>query len=124
VVYTKSESGWNDDTVDKITVDKLSATANVTNETDLDVVIRAYPIDKRGRRIEGVTITSSRVPANAVDAPITVTMEGTITHLDGIQVYATLVPGEDGAEEAIAPDQKITLKNVRATVSGNVTKEL
>jgi hypothetical protein len=51
-------------------------------------------------------------------------MEGTITHLDGIQVYATLVPGEDGAEEAISPDQKITLKNVRATVSGNVTKEL
>jgi hypothetical protein len=124
VVYTKSDNGWNDDTVDKITIDKLSATANVTNETDLDVVIRAYPIDKRGRRIEGVTITSSRVPANAVDAPITVTMEGTITHLDGIQVYATLVPGEDDAEEAIAPDQKITLKNVRATVSGNVTKEL
>jgi hypothetical protein len=51
-------------------------------------------------------------------------MEGTITHLDGVTFVATLTPDEEGNEEAIAPNQKITLKNVRVTVSGNITKEL
>jgi hypothetical protein len=102
----------------------MTATANVTNECALDVIVKAHPLDIHGNRISGVTITSSKVPAGAVNAPVTVTMEGTITHLDGVTFVATLTPDEEGNEEAIAPNQKITLKNVRVTVSGNITKEL
>jgi hypothetical protein len=124
VAYTKSDNGWNDEYVDKITVTSMTATANVTNECALDAVVKAYPLDIHGNRISGVTISSSKVPAGAVDAPVTVKMEGTITHLDGVTFVATLTPDEEGNEEAITPNQKITLKNVRVTVSGNITKEL
>jgi hypothetical protein len=48
-------------------------------------------------------------------------MTGTVTHLDGIEYVAVL---NSGSEEALTPKQTITLKNIKAKVSGNYTKEL
>lgn len=121
IVYSGKEDGWNDEDVDAITITSITVSADVSNSTPLAAEVKAYPLDKSGNRISGVTITSSTVEAGAVDSPVTVTMTGTVTHLDGIEYVAVL---KSGSEEALTPNQTITLKNIKAKVSGNYTKEL
>ncbi len=121
IVYSGTEGGWNDEDVDAITITSVTITADVTNSTPLATEIKAYPLDKEGNRIGGVTITGTTVAAGAVDAPVTITMTGTITHLDGINYVAVL---KAGSEEALNPQQTLSLKNIKAKISGSYTKEL
>lgn len=121
IIYSGVKDGWNDEDVDAITITSLTVTANVTNNIPLEAEVKAYPLDKDGNRISGVTIEGATVKAGAVDSPITITMTGTITHLDGINYVATVHPGDD---QSLTPQQTIVLTNIRAKVSGSYTKEL
>lgn len=122
IVYTDTEDGWNDEDVDALTITKLTVTALATNACPLGAVLTAWPIDKDGKRITGVELKSTTLAANTTDQELAIEMTGTITHLDGITFEARVNAGSSG--ESLRPSQTITLKNIRARVSGYNEKEL
>ena len=122
ILYTDKLDGWNDDTVDALTVTTLKLTTTATNTTPLDVELYAWPIDTDGRRLPDVEVRSSRLEAGGTDVPVTIEMTGAARHLDGVEIEAHVSGSADGA--VIAPAQKIILKNIRARVSGYYEKEL
>ncbi len=122
IVYTDTEDGWNDEDVDAITITRLSASLKVTNSCPLDAELVAYPIDVNGNRIPGVEVKSQTIPANSTDAPVTIEMSGVITHLDGVTFEARVMT--EGFDAPLSPSQSITLKEIRARVSGYYEKEL
>lgn len=121
IVYTDTEDGWNDEDVDALTITGLSMTVNVTNSLQFDGELTAYPIDVKGERIPGVTITSSKISANSTDEPVTITMTGTVKHLDGVTFVARL---NSTGRDPLTPSESIVLKNIRVKVSGYYEKEL
>lgn len=123
IVYSDTKDGWNDEDVDAITVTELVVTAKASNTAPLGASISAYPIDMNGNPIKGVTlVTESALPANSIDADIRIVLHGEIKHLDGVTFEARVK--SDGTATALSPSQSITLKNIRATVSGYYEKEL
>ena len=123
IVYSDTNDGWNDEDVDAITISELTVTATASNTAPLGASITAYPIDVNGNRISGVTIvTESDLPANATDAPIRIVMKGEIRHLDGVTFEARVVSDQSGT--VLTPSQSITMRDIRATVSGYYEKEL
>lgn len=122
IIYTTTEDGWNDEDVDALTINKLSLTATVTNECPLGVEMYAWPIDVRGDRIPGVEVRSSHVGANSSNVALEIEMTGVITHLDGV-IFEARVEGSDN-NTALTPLTVITLKDIRARVSGYYEKEL
>lgn len=121
IVYTDTEDGWNDEDVDALTITSLSVSLNVTNMLQFDGELTAYPIDVEGKRIPGVTISSSKISAHSTDEPVTITMTGTVQHLDGVIFVARL---NSAGREPLAPSESIVLKNIRVKVSGFYDKEL
>jgi len=122
IIYTEREDGWNDDTVDALTISALSLTATVSNGTPLGVDLYAWPLDVDGKRIAGVEVRSTHLAAGSADTPVTIEMTGTVTHLDGIEFEARVNGSDDTS--ALTPSQRIILKNIRARVSGYYEKEL
>lgn len=121
IVYTDTNDGWNDEDVDAITIQTLELSATVTSTIPLSAKLNAFPLDKDGHRIGTVEVAGAEIPAGASDYPITIHITGTVEHLDGITFEALV--RSDGTGEALAPNQTITLRNIRAKVSGNYTKE-
>lgn len=122
IIYTDTKDGWNDEDVDAITIQKLEITTEITSTLPLEAVITGYPIDKFGNQISGVSIEGAVIPSGATDYPVTIRITGEVKHLDGITFTATVKPGAN--DEALSPSQTLTLKKVRAKVTGNYTKEL
>lgn len=121
IVYTKTENGWNDEDVDAITISTLEISMSVDSDLPLKANITGYPIDKSGNQISEVTIVGAEIPANAKDEEVVIRVNGTVQHLDGITFTATVEPDE--SEKALSPSQTLTLKNIRAKVSGSYTKK-
>lgn len=122
IIYTDTKDGWNDEDVDAITIQQLEITTEVTSTLPLEAIITGYPIDKFGKQISGVTIEGAKINPGAKDEPVTIRITGEVKHLDGITFTATVTPGPN--DEALSPSQTLTLKKVRAKVTGNYTKEL
>ncbi|MCM1336992.1 MAG: hypothetical protein NC187_00600 [Candidatus Amulumruptor caecigallinarius] len=120
--YADTVDGWNDDTVDKITIQHMVVTATATNTTPFDVTISGNPIGVGGQPINNVDILGADLPKGAVNQPITLYITGTVTHLDGITFTASLRNPADS--EVLTPTEGINLKNVKVTVTGNYTDEL
>ena len=121
-----TESGWNDaDTesgdddaiVDALTISTLEVTATVTNDLPVSIHMSGYPIDIDGNRIGNVEITGADITGGAKDQPLTIRMTGTVTHLDGITFTARAT--SENAATPLSPEQKITLRDIRAKVSGH-----
>lgn len=119
IVYGDTKDGWNDEDIDKLTINTLQVDADVTSTIPMSAHLVAYPLDTQGHRIPGVTAECT-IPANANGEHITLQLQGTIQHLDGITFEATLTPG---SENPLAPDQTIKLANLRAKVSGSYTTD-
>lgn len=119
IIYGDKKDGWNDEDIDKLTISTLQVDADVTSTIPLTANLVAYPLDTRGDRIPGVK-AECNVPANAKGDHITLQLKGEIRHLDGIEFVATLTPG---SESPLAPAQTISLKNLRAKVSGSYTTD-
>lgn len=131
IVYTDTESGWNDaetdpddngSVVDHLTINTLEVSATVTNDLPVSVHISGYPIDVNGNRINNVEITGADIAGGTANQPLVLRMTGTVTHLDGITFTARATASDGSA--ALAPSQKITLTDIRAKVSGYFNKEL
>lgn len=122
VVYTETKDGWNDEDIDAITIETMKVSATVTSQLPIDVDFEAYPVDINGKEID-VPVKGARVPANAKDYKLEITITGKITHLDGIRFTATGFIPED-MNSSLVPEQSIDCKDIRATVSGYYQKEL
>ncbi|MDE5877245.1 MAG: hypothetical protein K2H47_07105 [Muribaculaceae bacterium] len=121
IVYTKTNDGWNDEDIDAITISTLEISMTVDSTLPLKADISGYPIDKKGNQISEVTIVGAEIPANAKDKEVVIRINGTVQHLDGIKFTATVEPESD---EALSPSQTLTMKNIRAKVSGSYIKKL
>lgn len=117
IIYSETKDGWSGDDLDKLLIEVLSVEADVTSTIPMSATLTAYPLD-----INGNLITESKaevnIPANASGDHIVITMQGPIHDLDGITFTAVLAPG---SEEALSPVQTITLRNLKAKVSGYYT---
>ena len=124
VVYSDRETGWNDDDVDAIVINKLAVRFTATNNCPLAVDLMAYPLDAEGKRLQGLELgTTATLQAGAQDQPMEIVLTGgEVRHLDGIEYVARVHAGTAGS--ALQPSQTIVLKNIRATVGGYYEKEL
>lgn len=127
IVYDDTSDGWSDETLDKITIQKLKVNATVNNTLPFDIVLSGYPVDVNGDQCKDaatgklVTLGSVNVKAGATEA-IVLESTGTITHLDGVRYFATAVVTKDGV--TLSPDDIIRLTGIKATVSGFYLDEL
>lgn len=124
ISYADSIDGWNDEDVDGITIEKLSLDMNVTTDVSLDMNLTVYPIViKNGKSVINYDISGkTHIPASASSCPVSASLDGTITHLDGIYIVATLSSKQDG--KTLAPDMHINISDMKATVTGYYEKEL
>lgn len=122
VVYEDTQDGWSDDFLEALTISSLTITAAVDNDAPVSAQLEAYPIDTTGNHISNVSVTSNVVEANAKDQNLEIVMTGVIKDLDGINIRAIMRSGND--QTPLSPDQTLTFKNVRITVTGDYTKEL
>ena len=127
IVYDDTSDGWSDETLDKITIQKLKVNATVNNTLPFDIVLSGYPVDVNGDQCKDaatgkpVILGNVNVKAGATEA-IVLESTGTITHLDGVRYFATAVVTKDGV--TLSPDDIIRLTGIKATVSGFYLDEL
>lgn len=122
VTYTDTNDGWNDEDVDAITIENLEIATTVSSNVPFSLKLTGYPIDVNGNRINNVSIEGADIPANADNQAVTISISGAITHLDGI--VFTAVGNVPANAQALAPQQSIICRDIRATVSGYYEKEL
>lgn len=120
IVYSKRQDGWSDDELDKLSITSLTIEALATSTIPLSAELRVIPLDNEGNRIPDITVTPATLAAQAVDAPLSITVEGDIRHLDGILIEAVARPG---SEQTLTPSQTITLKNLKAKATGSYTTD-
>lgn len=123
IVYNDTIDGWNDEDVDEITIDKLVLNFDATIELPFALDLTVYPIDKNGKKMEGVAGNAS-IPANAKDVPTEVTITGTVKHLDGVIISATVVTEEGQNNPPLSPQMTLQMKNSKVTVAGSYEREL
>lgn len=122
IIYTKTEDGWGDKDLAKLTINTLEISADVTSTIPLSATLTVVPLYKNNfddesevaKPIQGVK-GEATLPANCTNHAMTVSVKGDIKNLDGVKITAIAEPGSN---EALGPNQTIVLKNVRATVSG------
>lgn len=122
IVYAETKDGWSDETLDKMTIQKLEVTTTATNSTPFDIEVSGYPIDKEGHRINGVEVVGARLAKGATAEKVTIRTTGEVKGLDGFTFTATLLAPQ--STPTLTPDSNISLKEIRATVSGNYIDEL
>lgn len=122
MLYNKINDGWNDEDIDCMNISRLTINADVTNNLPLEVQLFVYPLDKNGHRISGVTVEPIYVQPHSNGEPVQLVMTGDIRHLDGVEYVGRCTP--DGEDTPLRPDQRIVLKNIKITATGNYVKEL
>lgn len=120
----KTVDGWWTEDLSDLNIEYLTISADATNGLPTGVILNLYAIDRDGNRIssEGTLVLNE----NAVNEPIVITVTGmqegeTFNNLDGIRLYV-IAGTNDG--QPLAPDQVITLENLKAKVTGNYTRKL
>lgn len=121
IVYTDRETGWNDEDVDAITITHLTVSLEADNNLPLDALLSGAPLDIDGNPISGVTIHPVTLTANTQEQKVEIVVEGEVTHLDGFEFTATI---DSSSGTVIAPDQTLSLKNIRGRITGFYTKKL
>lgn len=118
LVYSDTSDGWFDGDMANLTVSKLEVTAVVSSNLPIEVSLAGVPIDKDGKEVKNVKIEGPTIPAGAQNQQIVIRITGEILSLDGIKYTATVKGNAATESNAIGPDMNLSLKNIRATVSG------
>lgn len=119
IIYSEIRDGWNDDDIDGITVTDLQLTAHAVNRCPVSIQLTIYPLDKNGNLIDAA-VRSTIVDADS-ESDLVITMQGEVSHLDGIRLVAELTAGGEAVE--LTPNQTLTLDNIKVRVSGYYEKE-
>lgn len=119
ILYEKTYSGWNDDSLNDLSITELSMTADYINAAPVSMTLHIYPLDKDGKPYgignEALISSSSIAAGLSGEFTINLTSDTKITGLDGMRLYLEL-DNPDG--ETLSPDQTLSLENIRITVSG------
>lgn len=117
IVYEKTVDGWDDESVDNMTITKLKVTATLDSDIPLNAIVSIYPIDKQGKIIPGIEFNNAELKSNQTDQEFLFEQKsGEITKLGGFILRATIVA--DDAVKTLSPVQSITVRNLKGTVSG------
>ena len=134
IKYSEIFDEWSEDEMNDITISQLKVDANITSNIPFELVLKAYPIDKNGQKItDGGNVIEGKaymngsdvIPANA-NGNLVIEMIGKINQLDGIILDAEL-HGKDAVgstSNALKPDHRIKLDNLKMKVSGQYISEL
>ena len=119
----KAIDGWWSEDLSDLNIDYLTIIADATNELSTGVIINIFAIDREGNQIS--TTGSLKLDENAMNAPIEIKLAGIdgkpFNNLDGVKLY--VIAGENDGEP-LAPNQVITLSNLKAKVTGKYIREL
>ena len=121
IVYTDTIDGWHNETMEKLTIRDIVVNTNVKSDVPLNLALTFLPIDVNGNVFKNVKTTKMMVEANEKLQPIEFGIAGEIKGIDGLIIRAVLT-GSNG--ETITPDQKLTLNDLKITVSGQYVDEL
>lgn len=122
VIYTNSDDGWNDDTLDKLTIEKLELTATVVNDLPFDITLTGYPLGTDSKQcVDPATnqpVFLGQIVVKAGETTqINLATTGTIVGLDGI-CYSAFAAVEGEGAQLLKPTTSIRLSDIRAKVSG------
>lgn len=123
-----TEDDWSSEDLDRLYVTEVVLNASVTSEVPLGVKLGAQIINTAGQKV-GKVVEEAYVPASCTDEQIEIKIVAEsgdeINNIDGISYNAICIVTNDDKEagKALAPNQSITLKNVRATVTGRYLYE-
>lgn len=116
IKYEDTIDEWNDEDVDKMAISKIKLDFTATTEVPIAMKLTVVPIDKEGKVIKGVKSNTVEVPAKAPNTDVHFEMTGDIKHLDGVKITANLT--NIGNDTALAPQMKLNVKNLKATLTG------
>lgn len=122
IVYSDKADGWGSDDLDKLTVTELHVRASITCDIPLALDAKAYPIDKDGNDINGVSIVGAKLNAGSDPQSVDIHITGAFRGLDGIRYEVIATAGDQNQQ--LTPDMHIRVSNLRPTVSGYFEKEL
>lgn len=122
ISYTDTIDGWNDADVDAMTFSRIKMNMLVSTEVPFPVTLQIVPITVGGKAISGASSNIVEIPALAKDRPIELIINATVNHLDGLLLKAKAQNPDDTV--VLGPEMKLYIKNSKATLTGNYTKEL
>ena len=121
-IVKKVDGWWSEDLAD-LNIEKLRITANATNGTSMGVSLYVKAIDRDGNAISSEGTIALREGAD--NAEIELTLKGLngapFNNLDGVEIY---VMADESDGQPLAPEQKITLENLKARVWGYYERKL
>lgn len=119
----KVVDGWWSEDLSDLYIDHLTIMADATNGLSTGVILNVFAINQEGDQIS--TTGSIKLDENAANSKIELTLKGLndepFNNLDGVKIY--VIAGENEGEP-LAPDQVITLENLKAKVTGNYIRKL
>lgn len=122
ISYTDTIDGWNDKDVDALTFSRIKMNMLISTEVPFPVTLQIVPITLGGKTIPGASSNIVTIPPLAKDYPTELIINGTVQHLDGLFLKAKVQNPDDQA--VLGPQMKLYIKNSKATLTGNYTKEL
>lgn len=130
VYYTDREDDWQEEDLQKAKVTKLTLTATALSDLPCSVALTATLLDKDGNRLakKETDANWAFIPANATAETgkfsfdlIPADPNVPFQNIDGVEFVAKATQEVDGV--ALSPDQKITIDNIKITVSGSYTTD-
>ena len=119
ISYNKTWDDWSSADLDNLTVTDATVTFTITNNVPLSVKKMNFTLNGKSGSMKGSTEV---VIPNNETRDITIKLSGTISQIYGATINVELAGTNAGL--ALQPEQTITVKNVKAKVSGYYDKEL
>ena len=122
ISYTDTIDGWNDEDVDAMTLTRIEMNMLISTEVPFPITLEIVPITVGGKPIPGANSNIVTIDKLAKDFPTKLVINATVQHLDGLLLKAKV---QDPDKQAVlGPEMKLYIKNSKATLTGNYTKEL
>lgn len=113
IIYRDTFDDWGSEDLDKLTLNAISVDADALSTLPLDAELHITPL---ADEISDLKVSDVILKASPDTQHITLSVTGTIRNFKGITIEAVVNPAN---EDVIAPDQTITLTNLKAKVSGS-----
>ena len=117
IEYSDSFDDWGSEDLDKMTLTAITVDADALSTMPVKAKLHITPLGgPDAKPIEGLDIKDVEIEASSDVQHITLGVTGTIKEFKGIKITAVVNPAN---ENVIAPDQTITLTNLKAKVTGS-----
>lgn len=113
IIYSDTFDDWGSEDLDKLTLNAITVDADALSTLPLDAKLHITPL---ADEISDLKVSDVILKASPDTQHITLGVTGTIRNFKGITIEVVVTPAN---EDVIAPDQTITLTNLKAKVSGS-----